>query len=222
LFEEADGGTFFFDEIAQTTPSFQAKLLRAIQEGEIRRIGENKPCTVNIRVVAATNVDLADAVRERRFRQDLYYRLNVARFNLPPLRERREDVPLLVGFFLDKFNRKMNTTASLGEGVMEQVVQYDFPGNVRELENMVEQAVAFSGGGVITADDILPKAPSKRERSAGRTLADIVDDAERDAVRAALLAHAGSRERAAETLDISPTTLWRKMTRLGISYESPR
>jgi two-component system, NtrC family, response regulator HydG len=219
LFEEADGGTFFFDEIAETTPSFQAKLLRAIQEGEIRRIGENKPLTVNIRVVAATNVELSDAVRERRFRQDLYYRLNVARFNLPPLRERREDIPLLIEHFLEKFNRKMSSSATLAEGVMEQVMQYNYPGNVRELENMVEQSVAFSGGGVITVDDILPEAPSRRDRAAGRTLADIVDEAERDAVRAALTAHEGNRERAAEALDISPTTLWRKMTRLAISFD---
>lgn len=220
LFEEADGGTFFFDEIAETTLSFQAKLLRAIQEGEVRRVGENKPITINIRVVAATNVDLADAVRERRFRQDLYYRLNVARFTLPPLRDRREDIPLLIQFFLNKSNKKMGAQARLGEGVIEQVVQYDYPGNIRELENMVEQAVAFSGGGVITVDDILPQAPQKRTGTRGRALADIVDDAEREAVSAALAAHEGNRERAAEALDISPTTLWRKMTRLGITFEA--
>src|SRR5690606_11573540 len=164
LFEEADGGTFFFDEIAETTLSFQAKLLRAIQEGEIRRIGENKPVQTNIRVVAATNIDLVEAVKERRFRQDLYYRLNVARFSLPPLRERREDIPLLVEFFLDKFNRKLGIggKARLADDVMGQLVQYSFPGNIRELENMVEQAVAFAGGGVITVDDILPEVPKKR------------------------------------------------------------
>lgn len=219
LFEEADGGTFFFDEIAETTMSFQAKLLRAIQEGEIRRVGENKPLKVDIRVVAATNIDLVEAVRERRFRQDLYYRLNVARFVLPPLRDRREDIPPLVEFFLEKFNRKLGARARLAEGVMEQVQQYSFPGNVRELENMVEQAVAFSGGGTITVDDILPQAPQKRSSTQGRTLADIVDEAERDAVEAALQAHEGSRERAAEALGISATTLWRKMTRLGISFD---
>jgi two-component system response regulator HydG len=219
LFEEADGGTFFFDEIAETTPSFQAKLLRGIQEGEIRRVGENKPVTVDIRVVAATNVDLAQAVEERRFRQDLYYRLNVARFHLPPLRERREDIPLLIEFFLDKYNRKMNTHARLAEGVMEKLIMYDYPGNVREVENMVEQSVALCSGGLVTADDILPQMP-KKSRATGRTLADIVDDAEREALSMALRASDGSRERAAEALDISPTTLWRKMTRLGISYES--
>src|SRR5687768_13587948 len=147
LFEEADGGTFFFDEIAETTVAFQAKLLRAIQEGEIRRIGENKPILVDNRVIAATNMDLGTAVDERRFRRDLYYRLNVARFHLPPLRERREDIPLLVQFFLDKYNKKMNGRSRVGEGVMERLVAYDYPGNVRELENMVEQAVALASGG---------------------------------------------------------------------------
>ncbi len=220
LFEEADGGTFFFDEIAETTPSFQAKLLRAIQEGEIRRIGENKPIHVDNRVIAATNMDLGAAVDERRFRRDLYYRLNVARFHLPPLRERREDIPLLVQFFLDKYNKKMNGRSRVGEGVMERLVAYDYPGNVRELENMVEQAVALASGGVITSDDILPQAPRKSSNNKGRTLADIVDEAEREAVEAALRAFDGSRERAAEALDISPTTLWRKMTRLGITFES--
>ena len=220
LFEEADGGTFFFDEIAETTPSFQAKLLRAIQDGEVRRVGENKPITVDIRVIAATNIELAQAVEERRFRQDLYYRLNVARFHLPPLRERREDIPIIIEFFLDKYNRKMSAQARLGEGVIERLMSYDFPGNVRELENMVEQAVALSSGGIITADDILPQAPRKPTAATGRTLADIVDDAEREAVEAALRASDGSRERAAEALDISPTTLWRKMTRLGITFDN--
>jgi two-component system response regulator HydG len=220
LFEEADGGTFFFDEVAETTLSFQAKLLRAIQDGEVRRVGENRPNRVDIRVIAATNVDLAQAVEERRFRQDLYYRLNVARFHLPPLRERIEDIPILVDFFLDKFNRKMNVRARLGDGVMERLQTYDFPGNVREIENMVEQAVALCSGGVITLDDILPRAPAKRWRTSGRTLADIVDEAEREAVEAALRECDGSRERAAEALDISPTTLWRKMTRLGITFDT--
>jgi two-component system response regulator HydG len=186
LFEEADGGTFFFDEIAETTPAFQAKLLRAIQEGEIRHVGENKALKVDIRVVAATNVDLSTAVEERRFRQDLYYRLNVVRFRLPPLRERREDIPSLVEHFLEKHSRRMNTRARVGDGVMERLDAYDFPGNVRELENMVEQSVALCTGGVIRVDDILPRGPKAAEARGGRTLADIVDDAERAAVEAAL------------------------------------
>src|SRR6185295_12352379 len=107
LFEEADGGTFFFDEITETPPAFQAKLLRAIQENEIRRVGENKPISVDVRIIAATNQDLMTAVAEKRFRQDLYYRLNVARFQLPPLRERREDLPDLLNYFMEKYNKKM-------------------------------------------------------------------------------------------------------------------
>lgn len=220
LFEEADGGTFFFDEIAETTMSFQAKLLRSIQDGEIRRVGENRPIKVNIRVVAATNVDLVSAVEERRFRQDLYYRLNVARFHLPPLRERREDIPLLAEFFLDKYNRKMGVRARFADNVMDRLLAHDYPGNVREMENMVEQAVALCAGGVVTVDDILPQAPQRASRTTGRTLADIVDEAEREAVESALKVFDGSRERAAEALDISPTTLWRKMTRLGITFEA--
>jgi len=219
LFEEADGGTFFFDEIAETPITFQAKLLRAIQENEIRRVGENKPILVDVRIIAATNQELLTAVAEKRFRQDLYYRLNVARFALPPLRDRREDIPVLFDFFLNKYNRKMRTKARPGDGVIEALMTYDYPGNIRELENMVEQAVALSGGGEISVDDILP-APiqPKRAQTGGRSLADVVDSAERQAIDSALRESDGSREKAAELLGISPTTLWRKMTRLQISY----
>ncbi len=221
LFEEADGGTFFFDEIAETPITFQAKLLRAIQENEIRRVGENKPIRVNVRIIAATNQDLLTEVAEKRFRQDLYYRLNVARFQLPPLRERREDIPDLVGYFLEKYSRKMGVRPKLHDNVLEALMHYDFPGNIRELEHMIEQAVALVQNGVITADDLLPTPPSVRSSTAGagRALADVVDAAERSAIEGALRESEGSRERAAELLGISPTTLWRKMTRLGITFD---
>ncbi len=218
LFEEADGGTFFFDEIAETPMSFQAKLLRVIQEGEIRRIGENKAIQVDVRIIAATNQDLPVSIAERRFRQDLFYRLNVARFQLPPLRERREDVLPLVEHFLRKYTVKMGRRAALGEGVLEQLVRYDFPGNVRELENLVEQAVALTVDGVISVDDIVPQSAPRPTAAVSRSLAAAVDAAERDAIEAALKEHQGSRERAAEALGISATTLWRKMTRLGIEW----
>ena len=220
LFEEADGGTFFFDEIADTPMAFQAKLLRAIQEKEIRRVGENKPIQVDVRIIAATNQDLLHAIAEKRFRQDLYYRLNVARFQLPPLRERREDLNDLTNFFLEKYNRKMGVRARLHEGVIEALNAYDFPGNIRELEHMLEQAVALIQNGVITADDLIPP-PSLTARSGergGRALSDTVDHAERTAIEAALRESDGSREKAADLLAISPTTLWRKMTRLGIHF----
>ncbi len=220
LFEEADGGTFFFDEITETPLAFQAKLLRAIQENEVRRVGENKPIRIDVRIIAATNQDLMTAVNEKRFRQDLYYRLNVARFVLPPLRERREDVALLFGHFLEKYNRKMQLKARAGEGVIEALTAYDFPGNVRELENIVEQAVALSGGGLISVDDVLPSSGPLQVHTGtmGKSLADVVDSAERQAIETALRENDGSRDRAAEILGISVTTLWRKMTRLGISY----
>src|SRR6185295_5942868 len=200
LFEEADGGTFFFDEIAETPITFQAKLLRAIQENEIRRVGENKPIRVNVRIIAATNQDLLAAVSEKRFRQDLYYRLNVARFVLPPLRERREDIPVLLEFFLERSNKKMGTRARFAEGVVESMMQHDYPDNIRELENMVEQAVALSGGGMIGVDDIVPEGPTSKAPSsmAGRGLTAVVDEAERQAIEAALHEHDGNRERAAE------------------------
>jgi two-component system response regulator HydG len=221
LIEEADGGTFFFDEMAETTPAFQAKLLRVLQEGEVRRVGDNRAIKVNIRVVAATNQDLHKAIAEKRFRQDLYYRLNVARFVLPPLRDRREDIPLLVDHFLAKYCRKMGVRVRLGDAVMEYLMGYDYPGNIRELENMIEQSVALaSQSGVIQLEDVapqdLPAAP--RDRPGDRTLASSVDAAERAAIEEALRDVEGNRERAAEALGLSPTTLWRKMKRLDIRW----
>ncbi len=218
LFEEADGGTFFFDEIAETPLPFQAKLLRAIQEKEIRRVGENKPIHVDVRIIAATNQDLGAAIAEKRFRQDLYYRLNVARFQLPPLRERREDLGDLVAFFVDKYNRKMSLRARVSDNVIDVLSRYDFPGNVRELEHMIEQAIALVQNGVVTADDLLP-ARTPPPAAGGRSLAEVVDGAERGAIEAALRESDGNREKAAEQLGISPTTLWRKMTRLGITFD---
>jgi two-component system response regulator HydG len=223
LVEEADGGTFFFDEMAETTPAFQAKLLRVLQEGEVRRVGDNRSLKVNIRVVAATNQDLHKAIAEKRFRQDLYYRLNVARFVLPPLRDRREDIPLLVEHFLAKYCRKMGVRVRLGDAVMEYLMGYEYPGNIRELENMIEQAVALaSQSGVIQLEDVapqdLPAAP--RDRPGDRTLASSVDAAERAAIEEALRDVEGNRERAAEALGLSPTTLWRKMKRLDIRWST--
>ncbi|MBW2528237.1 MAG: sigma-54-dependent Fis family transcriptional regulator, partial [Deltaproteobacteria bacterium] len=221
LFEEADGGTFFFDEIAETTMAFQAKLLRAIEQHEIRRTGENRSIQVDVRIIAATNRDLREEVREKRFRQDLYYRLNVARFILPPLSQRMEDIPLLFQFFLDKFNRKHRKHLTAPREVVDQLAKLEYPGNVRELENLVEQAVALAPGDVITMEDLMPPdgAPASLN-GAPRTLSDVVEAAEREAITAALRAASGNRERAAESLAISATTLWRKMSRLNIKDDA--
>ncbi len=221
LFEEADGSTFFFDEIAETPPSFQAKLLRAIQEGEVRRLGENKPIHVDVRIIAATNQNLKEAIAEKRFRQDLYYRLNVGRFVLPPLRERREDIPLLAEHFLQKFAKQMNRqNARFEDAAFDFLRRYDFPGNVRELENMIEQAVALSLDGTVRLDDVIPPEDEFRTTTpAGsvRSLQDVIDDAEREAIRRVLDEVDGNREQAASLLGLSATTLWRKMKRLSIS-----
>jgi two-component system response regulator HydG len=221
LFEEADGGTFFFDEIAETTPAFQAKLLRAIQEGEIRRLGDSRTLRIDARIIAATNQDLQQAIYEKRFRQDLYYRLNVARFMLPPLRDRREDIPPLVDHFLEKYCKKMGRRVSLADGAFDYLMEYRFTGNVRELENMIEQGVALACDGVmrradIVAVDSLPGSAKARSR----LMQDVIDEAEASAIQTALREVDGNKERAAEMLGLSPTTLWRKMKRLNIDVHS--
>jgi len=220
LFEEANGGTFFFDEIAETPPSLQAKLLRAIQEGEIRRLGDNKPINVDARIIAATNQDLRTQIEEKRFREDLYYRLNVARFELPPLRERKEDIAPIVESFLEKYGKKMGRHASLGPGVMDYLLGYDFPGNIRELENLIEQGVALAQDGQIHLSDIIPSSNgnSSSLHPGRQSLADIVQEVERDAIVRALRQVEGNKERAAELLGLSPTTLWRKMKRLQLEW----
>jgi two-component system response regulator HydG len=217
LFEEADGGTFFFDEIAETSPAFQAKLLRAIQEGEIRRLGESRTLRVDARIIAATNQDLQQAIFEKRFRQDLYYRLNVARFVLPPLRERREDIAPLVDHFLEKYCKKMGRRVTLADGVLEYLLEYRFTGNIRELENMIEQGVALAYDGVMRSEDIVAvDALPSSSKSRSRLMQDVVDEAEASAIQVALREVDGNKERAAEMLGLSPTTLWRKMKRLNI------
>ena len=222
LFEEANGGTFFFDEIAETPPSFQAKLLRAIQDGEVRRLGDNHSFNVDVRIIATTNQELREMIADKTFREDLYYRLNVARFILPPLRERKEDIGPLVEHFLDKYGRKMRRNARLGDGVLDYLSRYDFPGNIRELENLIEQGIALSVDGLIQLDDIITPEmrPDARAARAQRSLQDVVDAAEREAIRNVLREVDGNKERAAELLGLSSTTLWRKMKRLDVVWPS--
>jgi two-component system response regulator HydG len=215
LFEEADGGTFFFDEISETSLAFQAKLLRAIQEGEIRRVGDNRSVKVDVRVIAATNQDLQQAIVEKRFRQDLFYRLNVARFHLPPLRERPEDIPVLVEHFMAKAQKRMQKTVRIGPGVMQFLLAYEYPGNVRELENLIEQGVALAASGVMRLDDIEVKNEPSKAPSGVQTLAGVVASAERQAILSTI-ADTRTLAEAAKILGLSTTTLWRKMRRHGI------
>jgi two-component system response regulator HydG len=218
LFEEASGGTLFIDEIGETAPGFQAKLLRALQEGEIRRVGESLPVKVDVRVIAATNQDLRLAVQQKRFREDLFYRLNVVPLRVPPLRERREDVPLLAAAFLERQAKRTGQRRTLAPDALEKLVAYDWPGNVRELENMIEQAAALSASAEIRAEDVLlehaPPAPAVDGRPP--TLAGAVDDCERRVIEAALQRCHGDLGQVARELAISSTTLWRKMKRHGI------
>jgi two-component system response regulator HydG len=219
LLEEASGGTFFFDEVAETTPAFQAKLLRVIQEHEIRRVGDNASIPVDVRVIAATNQDLKQAIAEKRFREDLYYRLNVVPLVSPPLRERREDIPLLAHHFLTRFNQRNKTRRTLTQGALQKMASYDFPGNVRELENVVEQAAALARTDEIDADDVFIETRTTPAQPAGsglRTLAQEVDDAEKRAIEASLQRNDSAIEKVARELDVSTTTLWRKMKRLGL------
>jgi two-component system response regulator HydG len=214
LFEEASGGTLFIDEIGETSLGFQAKLLRALQEGEIRRVGESLPVKVDVRVIAATNQDLKRAIAERRFREDLFYRLNVVPLRIPPLRERREDVPPLAAHFLERYNRRCGARKELSPEALARLLEHGWPGNVRELENMVEQAAALSPGLVIRAADVAFEEAGAA--GAPVTLADAVAAAERRSIEAALFRCGGDLGRVARELAISPTTLWRKMRRLGV------
>ncbi|HYG70522.1 MAG TPA: sigma-54 dependent transcriptional regulator [Anaeromyxobacteraceae bacterium] len=215
LFEEANGGTLFIDEIGETTPGFQAKLLRALQEGEIRRVGESQALQVDVRVIAATNQDLRKAIAEKRFREDLYYRLAVVPLRIPPLRERREDIPLLAAHFLARYNGRTSASKSISAEAIARLMAHDWPGNVRELENVLEQAAALTAGREIGPADVdIDSAPSPAP--AGTTLAEAVEAAERRTIENAIARADGDLPAVARELGVSGTTLWRKMKRLGL------
>ena len=170
LFEVADQGTIFFDEISTVSPETQAKLLRVIQEREFMRLGGTETIKVDVRIVAAANVDLLGLVRDGRFREDLYHRLNVIALHLPPLRERREDVPLLLEHFLRRFSEEnARPLRRFTPAAMKVLVDYDWPGNVRELENVVERAVVLSAQNLMDAD-LLPETVLEKAVAGGARL----------------------------------------------------
>ncbi len=219
LFEEADGGSLLIDEIAETSPGFQAKLLRALQESEIRRVGESENVQVDVRVIAATNRDLRREVAAKRFREDLFYRLNVVPLRVPPLRERTEDIPLLARHFLDRYNARTGSSRVLTDAAIGRLMTHSFPGNVRELENAVEQAAALAetdrlGPADFPLDGVEPREPATEESG---PLALVVETAERRAIETALRRHHADLLAAGRDLGIHPTTLWRKMKKLGLS-----
>ncbi|MFZ5441851.1 MAG: sigma-54-dependent transcriptional regulator [Myxococcota bacterium] len=235
LFEEADKGTIFIDEVTETAPAFQSKLLRVLQEGELRRVGENAAIKVDVRTVAATNRDIEREVADKRFRQDLYYRLAVVTLVVPPLRERLEDVPMLAQHFLERANARSRRPRALTQAAIDHLCGYSFPGNVRELENLVEQAAALAESDELQPDDfplrkrsepVVQVAAPIQPGAVGpvQTLADAVSDAERRAITSALESSPHDLSRVAEILGVSATTLWRKMKRLGLktSGEEPQ
>ncbi|HET6513832.1 MAG TPA: sigma-54 dependent transcriptional regulator [Thermodesulfovibrionales bacterium] len=224
-FELADRGTVFLDEIGEMAVSLQAKILRIIQEGEIERVGGLKPMKVDVRIIAATNKELDKAVAEGKFREDLYYRLSVFPVVIPPLRERIDDIPLLVDFFVKKYCAETKAPVkSVSREALDKLVKYPWKGNVRELENAIERAVILCEGNMITADDIsLPSSSGEaylRTLPANGTLEETARAAvrvvETERIRKALLETKGNKSRAAETLDVSYKTLLTKIKEYGI------
>ncbi len=209
-FEVATGGTVFLDEIGEISPKVQVKLLRVLQEREIERVGENRTRSVDLRIVAATNRDLYQEVREGRFREDLYYRLNVFTLTIPPLRDRKEDVAALTEHLLAKIAKRMGKTMrGVSEHVMATLLQHAWPGNVRELENVIESAVVRAHGDILTPADL---PDGFRAENA------VAIDPE-DRIRDALRRTAGCVTRAARFLGMHRTTLWRHMREAGIRRE---
>ena len=218
-FELADGSTLFLDEVGELSFELQGKLLRALQSGEFERVGSPRTRKVDVRVVAATNRDLTGEVREGRFRKDLFYRLNVFPIQVPALRERRDDVPLLVWAFVEELARSTGTVIEkIPQRVMERLRQYDWPGNVRELRNVVERSMILSHGGTLQL--ALPEA--------GESVSDeaqTLDEVQRRHIRQVLAACGGrisGAGGAAERLGLKPTTLRSRMERLGLDPRAGR
>jgi DNA-binding NtrC family response regulator len=217
LFESAADGTLFLDEIGDIPIDLQAKLLRALQEREIKPIGSNERIGIRARVIAATNRDLEANIRTGTFRQDLYFRLNVVQIKLPPLRERKADIPLLVSTFLEKFTDPARPIHTIAEDAMRRIIAYDWPGNIRELENAIERAVALGSGPILHVGDL----PSNLQFTAPEKLNDVgevvpLEILERRAIFRALQETSGDKLAAARLLGIGKTTLYRKLKQ----YES--
>jgi DNA-binding NtrC family response regulator len=218
IFEQAQGGTVFLDEIGETSPALQVKLLRVLQEGEIRPLGGGRAIKVDNRVVAATNRDLERAVAEQQFRADLYYRLSVIVIRLPPLRERRDDIPLLVSAFLKAACTRAGRRVELSPGALDVLLAYDWPGNVRQLENTLERIVLFSPGAVVGPDELTALLQNARRDVPIGLFEDLptLEEVERRYVEHVLQVVRRNRTRAADVLGIDRRTLYRMAERYGI------
>ena len=230
-FELADSGTLFLDEIGDMSLAMQVKLLRVLQERNFERVGGHRPISVDVRIIAATNADLEEAVRDRRFREDLYYRLHVVPIVLPSLRERREDIPSLVGYFLARFNAENRRGLKISSPAMDLIVEYDWPGNVRELENCVERMVVMTRRDIVAPEDVplsmsLNPAPPPAVAAApapappearSSTLPKAVAEIERERLVEALQTSGGVQTRAAMLLGITPRQLGYKLKKYRIA-----
>jgi DNA-binding NtrC family response regulator len=221
-FELAHGGTVFLDEIGSLRPDLQTKLLRVLQERQIERLGGLQPTSVDIRIVAATNADLRKAVKERTFREDLYYRLHVVEIQVPPLRERREDIPLLVDHFVGKFARECNKTVrGVSKGARDLLSRYDWPGNIRELENIIQRAVVLTDGPVLQLQDFplevaMPHAGARLTEETGLPLKEACEQFERQYVLRVLDQMRWNVSAAARMLGVHRNTIVTKLTAWGL------
>jgi len=219
-FEYASGGTLFLDEVGDMPLNMQAKLLRVLESGEVVRLGDNEARHVDVRLISATNRDLEEAVRTRAFREDLYFRIKGARLHLPPLRERREDIPMLARHFLEQAAEKMGRPApSLSESAQRALMQYDWPGNVRQLANVVESMLVIADAQTLEAGHLPPElaAGGGDEVHAGGSLAGLsLEQIEKQAIRDALRLNHGNREETARQLGIGERTLYRKLKEYGL------
>jgi DNA-binding NtrC family response regulator len=223
VFEQAGNGTVLLDEIGDTTPALQVRLLRVLEEAEVRPVGATQPARVSARVIAATNRPLEQAVTENRFRQDLYYRLSVIVIRVPPLRDRRADIPLLIGSFLDDACRRSGQKKVLSSEALEALMRHPWPGNVRELRNTIERMVVSSRGALLEAFDLPPVLQPDRPAASGDPFADLptLDELERRYLQHVLDATNGNRSRAAEVLGIDRRTLYRMAERYGMPLKDP-
>ncbi len=222
LIETASEGTLFLDEITEMEPSMQVKLLRVLQEKEVLRLGATSPIAVNVRFIAATNRDLKDTIKEGNFREDLYFRLNVVSFYIPPLAERRDDIPLLSYYFLKKFSTLMKKDVSqISQDVLSILVNYDFPGNVRELENIIERGVALSTGESIEVSLLPEDLRELSIRTFRRRDNQIpsLEDQENAYIQWVLKETGGNKTLAAQTLGIDRVSLWRKLKKYGLESD---